>query len=179
MGSVKLNKSNFSGKIQMDNLIGIISDTHDHMIHIEKAVMEFNRMNCSLVLHAGDFVAPFAAAEFEKLNCPLTGVFGNNDGELEGLIKKVGKIGAVSKPPALIEHSNRTIVIMHEPWYLDKYVSSNNIDIIVYGHTHKPEIRHGRPLVVNPGEACGWLSGRPTIAIVNLETMEAEIIDIL
>ena len=50
---------------------------------------------------------------------------------------------------------------------------------MVYGHTHKPDIRKvGGTLVVNPGEAGGWLYGRSTVAVVDLESMEVELIDI-
>jgi putative phosphoesterase len=49
-------------------------------------------------------------------------------------------------------------------------------DIVVCGHTHEPRIdrREGR-LIVNPGECCGWLSGRCTVAIIDTRTMTADI----
>jgi predicted phosphodiesterase len=34
-------------------------------------------------------------------------------------------------------------------------------------------------LIINPGEVSGWLYGKPTAAIVNLEKMEAVILSIL
>jgi len=46
-----------------------------------------------LVLHAGDFVSPFTALEFKNLNCPLKGVFGNNDGDKLYLQEKFKGIG--------------------------------------------------------------------------------------
>ncbi|MCM8780547.1 MAG: metallophosphoesterase family protein, partial [Candidatus Omnitrophica bacterium] len=67
--------------------IGIISDTHDNLPKIDSAVEYFNRQRVGFVLHAGDFVAPFAVAKLKKLDCDWAGVFGNNDGEREGLSK--------------------------------------------------------------------------------------------
>ena len=68
-------------------LIGAISDTHDNLPNIEKAVKFFNDKKVNLVLHAGDYVAGFVVPKLKMLNCPLIGVFGNNDGDHE-LLKK-------------------------------------------------------------------------------------------
>jgi predicted phosphodiesterase len=35
-----------------------------------------------------------------------------------------------------------------------------------------------RPLELNPGEGCGWLTGKPSCAMLDLETMQAEILEI-
>jgi predicted phosphodiesterase len=44
------------------------------------------------------------------------------------------------------------------------------------GHSHAPLIeKRGRTLVVNPGECCGYLSGKRSIAFVDTATMNAEI----
>jgi predicted phosphodiesterase len=40
-------------------LIGIISDTHDDMSIIRKAVDLFNEREVGYVLHAGDLISPF------------------------------------------------------------------------------------------------------------------------
>jgi predicted phosphodiesterase len=39
------------------------------------------------------------------------------------------------------------------------------------------ERRDGR-LFLNPGECCGWVSGRSTIAMLNTDSLSAEIIDL-
>ncbi|MBS3813049.1 metallophosphoesterase family protein, partial [Candidatus Bipolaricaulota bacterium] len=51
-------------------------------------------------------------------------------------------------------------------------------DVIVYGHTHKIDVQQGKPLVINPGEAGGWLTGRSTVAILDLKETSVEIRDI-
>ena len=65
--------------------IGVISDTHDNIPLIKRAVGLFNRNGVGHILHAGDFVAPFSILPFNALKSPFTGVFGNNDGEKKGL----------------------------------------------------------------------------------------------
>jgi predicted phosphodiesterase len=36
----------------------------------------------------------------------------------------------------------------------------------------------GDALIINPGEACGWLFGTPSAAILDLDTMEVEFIEL-
>ena len=74
--------------------IGIISDTHDRLRLIDKAVKELNLLNLDLVLHAGDYISPFVTDNLKKLNAPLIGVFGNNDGDRSSLKKKFAEFGA-------------------------------------------------------------------------------------
>lgn len=61
--------------------IGIISDSYDNLAQIAKAVRFFNKAKVELVLHAGDFIAPFTNRGFKELNSELIGVFGNMDAE--------------------------------------------------------------------------------------------------
>ena len=68
-------------------LVGTISDTHDNLPQIERAVEYLNHEKVGLVLHAGDYVAGFVIPKLAKLTCPLIGVFGNNDGDHE-LLKR-------------------------------------------------------------------------------------------
>ena len=67
---------------------------------------------------------------------------------------------------------------MHEPDYLEKYLAQDNIDVIVYGHLHEIDIRPGKPLVINPGESCSWLTERSTIVLLDLATMKTELVDL-
>jgi len=53
-----------------------------------------------------------------------------------------------------------------------------DIDFIVYGHLHKIDIRYGKPLVINPGECCSWLTGRSTVVLLDISDMNAELIDL-
>jgi predicted phosphodiesterase len=48
-------------------------------------------------------------------------------------------------------------------------------DLIAYGHTHEVDVRKGPPLVVNPGECGGWLTGTATVVIVELGTMVPDV----
>lgn len=158
--------------------LGIIADSHENMPLIAKAVELFNRQEVDLVLHAGDFISAITAKEFKKLKAKLIGVFGNNDGDKLLLQKRFQGIGELYDDYHELEIEGRKIVLMHQPKFLKALIASGKYDLIIYGHTHKVDIREGQPLVVNPGECGGWLTGRRTVAIVDLETMKVEICDL-
>lgn len=58
--------------------IGVIADTHDRLPFIERAVQRLNEEEVELVLHAGDFIAPFVTSTFEPLEARMIAVFGND-----------------------------------------------------------------------------------------------------
>jgi len=159
--------------------IGIISDTHDNLPQIKKAVDIFNRGKVELILHAGDFVSPFTFLEFKNLNCPLKGVFGNNDGDKLYLLEKFKGIGEIYSAPyeTIIDHKN--IIMLHKEKLIDALAESQKYDVIIYGHTHRTDLHKiGKTLIINPGECGGWLSGKSTIALLDLTNLKAIIIDL-
>ncbi|OPX30564.1 MAG: hypothetical protein B1H08_01360 [Candidatus Omnitrophica bacterium 4484_171] len=148
--------------------VGIISDTHDNMAKIKDMVSILNSRGVDFMLHAGDFIAPFSLGPFKDLKCGWAGVFGNNDGERKGLLKK--SEGRIKNPPYFMKLSSKTIILMHE-------LKSLDADVLICGHTHQPEIsRNGDKLIINPGEVCGWLTGKSSLAILGIESLRAEII---
>ena len=161
-----------------NHLVGIISDTHDNRKAIAKAVTFFNDSKCSLVVHAGDYIAPFTAKDFEKLTCPLIGVFGNNDGEKKGLIAQFSSFGELHEGPYEFDYSGKRFILMHEPDSLDYYRKQDSSDIIIYGHTHKVDIHEGKPLIINPGECCAWLTDHATVVLLDLSTFHIEVVEL-
>ncbi|MBM4079867.1 MAG: YfcE family phosphodiesterase, partial [Planctomycetes bacterium] len=67
--------------------LGILSDSHDNLPFIAKALALFEREGVDCLVHAGDYVAPFAMRALLKFKGRVLGVFGNNDGEKVGLKK--------------------------------------------------------------------------------------------
>lgn len=165
-------------------LVGLIADTHDCLPLIEKAVKKFNWERVELVLHAGDFVAPFVIPKFKDLNAKLIGVFGNNDGDRELLRKRFSEQESMELRGNFAELNidNVKIALLHghEEELLKALIESQNFQVVAYGHTHKGETRReGNTLVVNPGEACGYITGKSTIAILDTQKLEARTIDLI
>jgi len=159
--------------------IGIISDTHDNLPQIKKAVKIFDQEKVELVLHAGDFVSPFTFLEFKNLNCPLKGVFGNNDGDKLYLREKFKEIGEIYPAPYETNIDHKIIITLHEEKLIDALAESQKYEVIIYGHTHRTDLRKiGKTLIINPGECGGWLTGKSTIALLDLENLEVKIINL-
>ncbi len=155
-------------------MIGIMSDSHDNLPAIRRAVDLFNQVGCSLVVHAGDVVAPFAAQELGNLKCPVKAVFGNCDGEKDGLLKIFKKIGQITQAPYKFSHEDRQFWLTHYPVENQKPAG---VDVLVFGHTHRAQVnRDNHLLIVNPGEACGWVRGISTVALLETSTLKVDII---
>lgn len=163
--------------------IAVISDTHDRLPTLRRALAMFRRMKVDAVLHAGDFVAPFAAkllvdAEFAP-EAPLHCIYGNNDGERVGL-KKV--LPMVIDGPWRGKLGGRTIVMHHWiEWF--KPGETDGADVVIWGHTHEivnetRDVAGRKVLYLNPGECCGWLTDRCTVALLDTDRLEAQIIDV-
>lgn len=162
-------------------MIGLISDTHDNLKAIRKTVDYINQQEVSLVLHAGDIISPFTVKEFKRLKAPLIGVYGNNDGERKILYEKFSEIGTELKDFIELEHNKRKIALYHGTikQFGSALVKSRTYDVVVMGHTHSPEIREvDNTLVINPGEVCGYLTGKTTLSILNTKKMKARIHEI-
>lgn len=157
-------------------VIGIMADSHDNLVSVRRAVQLFNDTGCNLVIHAGDFVAPFSARELGGLNCPVKGVFGNCDGEKKGLEKAFAPLGKIEEVPLVFNHEGLNFLVVHLNFSLKSYFSSGKYDVLVFAHTHKPEVRmEKKTLLINPGETGGWLSGKSTVAILDTKTSSVEI----
>jgi uncharacterized protein len=160
------------------NLVGVMADSHDNRSAIQKAVETFNSRGVGLVVHAGDFISPFTILDFQKLQCSMEMVFGNNDGERIGLAAAFREKATLAVGPRQFSFGGRRFLLMHESGCLETAAASPAVDIIIYGHTHDIDVRPGPPLVINPGETGGWLRGRATVAILNLETLQVETVDL-
>jgi putative phosphoesterase len=144
-------------------LVGIVSDTHDHRVRARAAVELFNRLGAETVIHCGDFVSQFTLAEFGRLSGRLVGVFGNNDGDRQALFARAREFGfELHDGPWVFELAGRRFSVSHEP-----AAAPTDCDFVIHGHTHRPRYEQREPVVINPGEACGWLTGRSTIATLD------------
>jgi putative phosphoesterase len=164
-------------------IIGLISDTHDNLPMVEKAIKKLNQENVAFVLHAGDYVAPFVIPKFKALNAKLIGVFGNNDGDHEFLKRRFSECPncEVRGRFAEINADGFKIALFHgdETELLNALISCDSFDAVVYGHSHTNVSRKkGKTLVVNPGEVCGYLTGKSTMALLDTTKREARIVEL-
>jgi phosphoesterase, MJ0936 family len=146
-------------------LIGALSDSHDNLTQIDKAVVLLNHKNVGLVLHAGDYVSPFTIAHFKKLDCNFIGVFGNNDGDHQLLTTRFHETNncIIRDRFTQVTIQGYRIGLLHgdESELLNALIDSGYFNAVIHGHSHTPEHRTKRQtLIVNPGELCGYLTGK-------------------
>jgi hypothetical protein len=155
--------------------IGVLSDTHDRLPSIDRAIALFRKQDVEMVIHAGDLVAPFAARRLLTWTGSLHVIYGNNDGEREGL-KRI--LPQIQDGPLWIEAGGKRILVHHyTEWCAAADVA--RADIIITGHTHEVvNERQGGKLLLNPGECCGWLTGKCTVAILDTDAFSAEIFEV-
>lgn len=133
-----------------------------------------------LVMHAGDYCSPFSLVPFADANLPLLGIFGRNDGDPEGLKESAARnVGTeLYESPHSFEISGHRIMLVHDLGDV-RTRSLKAHGIVIHGSTHEYQVRTlGETLLINPGEACGWLSGACTGAILELDTKAVERIDL-
>ena len=169
-------------------LIGIFADSHDHVEQLQRVVARCNEARCDLVLFAGDLVSTFVVPILRKLEAPLIGCFGDNEGNKVGLAGGWSIVGTIGEPPfgvrlpdgtrVLLTHQKERLLSRGEGMAGDDWVCG--ADAVVYGHTHRPFVGRddaGR-LWINPGEASGWTFGRSTMALWETDGPHVQIVEL-
>jgi uncharacterized protein len=156
--------------------IGIMSDTHDRVPAIADILERFASKGIAMVMHAGDYCSPFSLAGFHQRGMALLGVFGRNDGDRETLSAYAARgMGTeIYESPHSFEVGGKRVLLVHDI----AEVSSRSIeshDFVIHGSSHlQSEKMIGTTRVINPGEACGWIHGKCTAAILDTDTGEVE-----
>jgi putative phosphoesterase len=163
-------------------LVGIISDTHDNLPLIKKVVNKLNQLNVDIVFHAGDYISPFTVAYFKPLKPKMIGVYGNNCAERTQLKKRFTNIGIDIRgyfAEVIIDDLRIALLHGHDIELRSSIINANVYNVVIHGHTHETKIqRSRRTLVINPGEVCGYLSGKSTMVLLDVKSLEVEIIDV-
>jgi putative phosphoesterase len=158
--------------------IGIISDTHDQVERIKKAVKLFNKENVVLVYHLGDWCSPFILELYKGLRCSVKGVFGNNDADIYKMFKyKPDNVEFFDKF-YVDELGGKRICIFHgDPKEVaDSLFESRRYDLLLSGHDHMARFRENdKTLQINPGSLVGKFSSstdswtKPSIAVYDFK----------
>jgi uncharacterized protein len=152
--------------------VGVMADSHDRVPAIAELIRAFVDAGAGLVMHAGDYCSPFALAPFAEATVPLLGVFGRNDGDPAGLREAAaaGVAAELYESPHSFEIGGTRIMLVHDlSDVMARSVKAHAI--VIHGSTHEYDVStRDETLLLNPGEACGWVHGRCTGAMLDLET---------
>jgi uncharacterized protein len=158
--------------------IGLMADSHDRIPAVAELLRRMRDAGATMVLHAGDYVSPLVLKPFEDLHMTLQGVFGRNDGDPQGLLSRASAgLGLeIFESPHSFEVAGHQIMLVHDLGDAQKR-SVESHSVIVHGFTHQQSMKaQGEALVINPGEACGWMFGKPCAALLDLDSKKVEFI---
>lgn len=159
--------------------VGILADTHDRVPAVAALVKIMIDKGASLVMHAGDYCSPFSLAPLHDENIPLLGVFGRNDGDHEALSAYAASMGVGAEiygSPHSFDVNGKQVLIVHDINEINQR-SIQHHQFVIHGSSHVPEVKtQGSTLIINPGEACGWINGVCTGALLDFRTKEVEIL---
>ena len=158
--------------------IGIMADTHDNMVNMEKAIDWLNKNEVTELIHCGDLCAPSILKNIlgPKFKGKIHMVFGNvEDRENTPLLakdfKQINHYGDMGE----IEIDNIKIGIVHYPDEGKKLAETQKYDLVFYGHNHKPwEEAVGKTQLINPGTLAG-LFNKATFAVYDTENNKLEL----
>jgi uncharacterized protein len=158
--------------------IGVVSDTHGHVVNTLAAIRLLESLEVVQVLHCGDIGTTEIPPLFKPW--PTDFVFGNCDfakDELTEAIHDAGKTchGAFGD----LEIASRRVALIHSDDHrkFHEVIRSGIYDLVCYGHSHVAKIEEvGRTMVLNPGAL--YRANPHSLAIVELETMQAEIVNL-
>ncbi len=156
-------------------LVGVVSDTHNNIKNIENIINIFNKEKVNLVIHTGDISKAKTLRLFSYLNCPMTGVFGNNDRTEEGLKEVCYEYNFnFQEPPLSLSLEGKEIAVFHEPELIDSYIKEHvDVQLIVHGHTHRyREETLNNIIIFNPGESAGSLKGKNALGIIDISNLK-------
>ena len=158
--------------------IGVVGDTQDQMTNVDKIVSLFREARVERVVHTGDITRPSVLERFARLDIPLLGVFGNNDlTEREHLTLHAERFGMdLTDPPRTIDWADRRILVVHDPESTPASLP-DDLDLVLHGHTHRHRLeQRGETLIFNPGECAGFMPGRNAVGLVDLVSLEAQLL---
>lgn len=162
-------------------IVAIMSDSHDNIWNLRKALDIVKQRNAKMIIHCGDFVAPFMLKELASLSIPVHGVFGNNDGDQFQLTRmslteltNISLHGLVGE----IQADGVPIRFTHYGEMARLAASSGERQLVCYGHSHVyRQEKIGQTILLNPGEVMGK-DGNPGFCFFDTESFLATRIDL-
>ncbi len=158
--------------------IGVVGDTHDRMPNVERIVALFREARIDRIVHTGDITQPQVLSRFASLQVPFLGVFGNNDrAERQSLELEALRLGLdLSPPPRSFDWAGRRILVVHDPSEAPDPLPPD-LSLLLHGHTHRHRLeRQGETLIFNPGECAGLREGGNAVGLVDLISLEANLL---
>jgi putative phosphoesterase len=151
--------------------IGLLSDTHNHLTNLQKALATFQLENITHLVHCGDLTAPETAAALGGFQ--VIHVVGNGDfpsGEIRRILLDLNPLNSSGiQYTGEFEGVPIAAVHGHQPHQVDSLVASGQYRYIFTGHSHrKSDKTRGSTRILNPGALGGLKSEEWSACIFDL-----------
>ncbi|MBN1231459.1 MAG: metallophosphoesterase [Anaerolineales bacterium] len=158
-------------------LIGILSDIHDNLLNLEKALAAMQAKEISTVIFCGDFCSPIPCRMLAEYPGEIHIVFGNGDGDRLAMYRMTqGKNITFHGEHMTLDVGGAKIAVTHYPFYAQALARTGDYNAVFSGHSHQQENQYfGETLWFNPGDVMGW-QNPASIGVFNTETNKAEVI---
>lgn len=158
------------------SLLGILSDTHNNLPNLQKALDIFRGEGATTLIHCGDLTSPETARYLEGFEVHLT--FGNGDyasGEILTVLREMNwRNTAGMTYTGEFEGARVAATHGHVPDLLNGLITSGHYDYVFRGHSHRhKDERRGSTRVINPGALGGLHPEDRQVCILDLKTGEA------
>ncbi|MCB1865857.1 MAG: metallophosphoesterase family protein [Chromatiales bacterium] len=164
--------------------VAIVSDSHDNIPLLARALADAHAMGAETVLHCGDVVAPSTLAAVTDVGLPIHVIHGNNTGDLVVMSRMAARRDRAITfhgQDAELELGGRRIFLVHYPHYARAMCATGDWDLVCCGHSHVPGIEQlpnlkgGKTTLVDPGTVGGAGGAAATWVFGDLEALSFEV----
>jgi hypothetical protein len=165
--------------------IAILSDIHDHVWNLKKALDVPKLQATDAMLCCGDLCAPFIIKLLgQGYAKPIHLVFGNNDGDVDAIIANAQHFSNIQIHGETFHGvlGGRRIAMNHYPDSAKILAEQGGYEVVCYGHDHTlvPDMWLDRTLLINPGPIMGYHGGQlkdipATFLVLDTDTLQTEV----
>ena len=163
--------------------IAILSDIHDNLKNLRKALEIIKDRNIQRMIFCGDFCSPFVIKELGDSGLEIDAIFGNNDGDRFNIQRNAQKYPNIKLHGEYFGDENNIQIIdgvkfgaTHYHFYAHTMIKTGWYDVVCFGHSHKQhKQKFGNALLINPGEVAGNFS-EPSFVIYETQYRSSEFI---
>ena len=152
--------------------IGIVSDTHDHIGNLQKALQSLRAQGVNSILHCGDVCSPQIVQCMSDFDVWIAQ--GNSD-YYHSLTDAITCTFGESRWARLhrLTFNGYSLAVLHgdNEDVLNNLILSGEYTYVLHGHTHRRrDERIGRTRVINPGSIGGAYRQRRSYCVLDLAT---------
>jgi len=158
--------------------IAIISDSHDNVPNIYKALNFIKKQKADMIIHCGDVCAGSVLDDMaKKFPKPIHFIYGNIvDTQAMEKITSQHKNLFSHKNLGKLEIEGKKIAFTHLPYDAKDLAAGGKFNYVFYGHNHKPWIEKIKnTYLINPG-TLGGLFSKATFAWWDTSKVEPKLI---